>query len=137
MPDVTYVSPSPADSLLKNNPLPIGSIVRALCQAAEAGPELLYELILKLSLRVEAAAPMYGLSLWTMEKGKGIRLGWAEGLLEDELAAGEKIVAGNALNQGRMAQRQSGRFIRQLCVDIFEDGLCRGGPLRQVRSSSK
>jgi transcriptional regulator with PAS, ATPase and Fis domain len=93
MPDVTNVSASPADTLLKTNTLPIGSIVRALCQAAEAGPDLLYEVILKLSLRVEEAAPMYGLSLWTMEKGKGIRLGWAEGLLEDELGAGEKVVA--------------------------------------------
>jgi transcriptional regulator with GAF, ATPase, and Fis domain len=100
MPDLTYVSPNPAEPLLKTNSLPIGSFVRALCQAADAGPDLLYEVILKLSLRVEAAAPMYGLSLWTSEKGQGIRLGWAEGLLEDELVAGEKVVAGMLSAEG-------------------------------------
>ncbi len=73
--------------------LPIGSIVRALCQAANSGPELLYEVMLKLSLLVEATAPMYGLSIWSLDDGQRPRLNWAEGLSEPELATGEKIVS--------------------------------------------
>ncbi len=93
MPDLTHRSQESANATLEANPLPIGSIVRALCQAANSGPDLLYEVMLKLSLRVEAAAPMFGLSLWTLDKGKGLRLVWAEGLLEDELAAGGQVVS--------------------------------------------
>ncbi len=73
--------------------LPIGSIVRALCQAANSGPALLYEVMLKLSLRVEAAAPMYGLSLWTSTAEQEMKLEWAEGLLDHELAEGEEFVS--------------------------------------------
>lgn len=93
MPDLTYFSEESAYIPAKPNPLPISSIVRALCQAADSGPDLLYEVILKLSLRVEATAPMYGLSLWTLEHGQRTRLLWAEGLREDELAAGEQVVS--------------------------------------------
>ena len=54
-------------SAASSSPLPLSSIVRALCQAASSGPELLYEVMLKLSLVVEATAPMYGLSIWNVE----------------------------------------------------------------------
>ncbi|HWN10483.1 MAG TPA: sigma 54-interacting transcriptional regulator [Pyrinomonadaceae bacterium] len=93
MPELTYSFAGPTDSFPKPTQLPISSIVRALCEAANSGPDLLYEVILKLSLRVEATAPMYGLSLWTLQEGDGTRLGWSEGLLEDELAAGERFVS--------------------------------------------
>jgi transcriptional regulator with PAS, ATPase and Fis domain len=73
-------------------PLPIASIVRALCQAANSGPDLLYEVMLKLSLLVEATAPMYGLSIWSVDQGQRPRLKWAEGLDEGELAEGQRIV---------------------------------------------
>ena len=72
--------------------LPISSIVRALCHAANAGPDLLYEVMLKLSLLVEATAPMYGLSIWTVDQGQKPKLGWAEGLDELELAEGQRVV---------------------------------------------
>jgi transcriptional regulator with PAS, ATPase and Fis domain len=49
--------------------------------------------MLKLSLLVEATAPMYGLSIWTLETGQKPRLNWAEGLSEGELSAGEKVVS--------------------------------------------
>lgn len=74
------------------NNLPISSIVRAVCQAAGSGPDLLYEVMLKLSLMVEATAPTYGLSIWTLETGQKPRLKWVEGLDEDEIADGEKLV---------------------------------------------
>ncbi len=61
--------------------LPISSIVRAVCQAASSGPDLLYEVMLKLSLMVEATAPTYGLvdldtnhrSASPFEMGRGSR----------------------------------------------------------------
>lgn len=93
MPDLMHSFAGPADSLAMPSQLPISSIVRALCQAANSGPDLLYEVILKLSLRVEATAPMYGLSLWTLEEGDRTRLAWSEGLLEDELSAGKHYVS--------------------------------------------
>ena len=44
--------------------LPISSIVRAVCEAANSGPDLLYEVMMKMSLMIEATAPTYGLSIW-------------------------------------------------------------------------
>jgi transcriptional regulator with PAS, ATPase and Fis domain len=84
---------SETKATLNTNPLPIASIVKALCQAANAGPDLLYEVMLKLSLLLEATAPMYGLSMWGVDDGQKPRLNWAEGLDELELAAGERTVA--------------------------------------------
>jgi transcriptional regulator with PAS, ATPase and Fis domain len=49
--------------------------------------------MLKLSLLVESTAPMYGLSIWTLENGQKPKLNWAEGLQEQELASGEQIVS--------------------------------------------
>src|SRR5882762_10505962 len=80
------------EAFLEATPLPIGPIVRALCQAANGGPDLLYEVMLKLSLLVESTAPMYGLSMWRVDDGQRPRLSWAEGLDETELEAGERIV---------------------------------------------
>lgn len=95
MPDLSHSCPESkdADSVITTNELPIGAIVRALCQAANSGPDLLYEVMLKLSLMVEATAPMYGLSTWTLETGQRPRLEWAEGLSEAELSAGQAIVS--------------------------------------------
>jgi transcriptional regulator with PAS, ATPase and Fis domain len=67
-------------------------MVRAVCQAAHAGPELLYEVMLKLSLMVEGMVPTYGLSVWNLEFGQRPTLKWAEGLQEDEIAIGEEVV---------------------------------------------
>jgi transcriptional regulator with PAS, ATPase and Fis domain len=92
MPELTRSYPPAADAVVETSQLPIGSIVRALCRAANAGPDLLYEVMLKLSLLVESTAPMYGLSIWTLESEQGPMLSWAEGLQEPELATGERIV---------------------------------------------
>jgi len=92
MPELSRSYAEAADARLKGSHLPIGSIVRALCQAANSGPDLLYEVMLKLSLLVESTAPMYGLSIWSVESGQGPTLNWAEGLQEPELATGERIV---------------------------------------------
>lgn len=91
--ELTSPSPEAPETDLTATTLPIGSIVRALCQAANTGPDLLYEVMLKLSLLVEATAPMYGLSVWSLDIGQRPRLNWAEGLSEPELATGERIVS--------------------------------------------
>src|SRR5688572_1837024 len=83
----------------EQNNLPISSIVRAVCQAAGSGPDLLYEVMLKLSLMVEATAPTYGLSIWTLTAGQRPRLKWVEGLEEDEIEKGQNVVA-NTLGVG-------------------------------------
>jgi len=91
-----------SDSLLAQNvqvsdssliKLPMSSIVRAVCQAASGGPELLYEVMIKMSLMVEATAPTYGLSIWSAPPGHKPGLRWAEGLEESEIALGEQAVA--------------------------------------------
>jgi transcriptional regulator with PAS, ATPase and Fis domain len=53
----------------------------------------LYQVLVKLSLMVEAAAPTYGLSIWTIGVGEPPRVKWAEGLNEEELDFGEEVVA--------------------------------------------
>src|SRR3981081_1115598 len=90
--ELTHSFPDARKEVVKTSEFPIASIVRALCQAANSGPDLLYEVMLKLSLLVESAAPMYGLSIWSLENGQWPQLNWAEGLQEEELAAGEEVV---------------------------------------------
>lgn len=92
MSELTSVFSESLRTLPETNRLPISGIIRALCQAASSGPDLLYEVMIKLSLVVEAAAPMYGLSIWTLEGSQKPRLEWAEGLAEPELAVGEGVV---------------------------------------------
>jgi transcriptional regulator with PAS, ATPase and Fis domain len=86
------------------NNLPISAIVRAVCQAAGSGPDLLYEVMLKLSLMVEATAPTYGLSIWKLETGQRPRLEWVEGLDEDEIATGEEMVTQTIATTGIPAE---------------------------------
>ena len=90
MPDLSACDTDSSEA--STGPLPIASIVRALCQAAEAGPDKLYEVMLKLSLVVEQTAPMYGLSLWRVDHGQKAKLSWAEGLDDSELQTGEQLV---------------------------------------------
>ena len=88
--------------------LPISSIVRAVCQAANRGPDLLYEVMIMTSLMVEATAPTYGLSIWaTSDSGKP-SLRWAEGLEEPEIAIGERAVAEIFANNGRPQPAKEG-----------------------------
>jgi DNA-binding NtrC family response regulator len=85
----------PADSEVASSVsprLPIGSIIRAVCHAANSGPDMLYEVMLKVSLVIESAAPMYGLSIWTLEGDQKPKLEWAEGLQEPELKIAETVV---------------------------------------------
>ena len=101
MSDSSVVSPDAPVSELGSSQLPISSIVRAVCQAASGGPDMLYEVMIKMSLMVEATAPTYGLSIWaTSDSGKPT-LRWAEGLEEQEIAIGECAVAEIFASKGR------------------------------------
>jgi transcriptional regulator with PAS, ATPase and Fis domain len=101
MSDSSVVSPDAPVSESGSSQLPISSIVRAVCQAASGGPDLLYEVMIKVSLMVEATAPTYGLSIWaTSDSGKPT-LRWAEGLEEQEIAIGERAVSEIFASKGR------------------------------------
>jgi hypothetical protein len=62
MSDSSVLNPEAPASESSSLQLPISSIVRAVCEAATGGPDLLYEVMIKMSLMVEATAPTYGLS---------------------------------------------------------------------------
>ena len=95
-----------SDSVSKH--LPISSMVRAVCEAAGGGPDLLYEVMIKMSLMVEATAPTYGLSIWATSMSGKPSLRWAEGLEDEEIAKAETVVTGIFEKQGRPAAAKEG-----------------------------
>src|SRR5690349_15083801 len=108
MSDSSVLSPDALISKSSSLQLPISSMVRAVCEAANGGPDLLYEVMIKMSLMVEATAPTYGLSIWaTSDSGNPI-LRWAEGLEEKEIAIGESAVAEIFASKGRPQPAQEG-----------------------------
>ena len=108
MSDSSVLSPDAPVSESSSLRLPISSIVRAVCEAANGGPDLLYEVMIKVSLMVEATAPTYGLSIWaTSDSGKPT-LRWAEGLEDKEIAIGEKAVAEIFTSKGRPQPAKAG-----------------------------
>ncbi|HEU4836705.1 MAG TPA: sigma-54 dependent transcriptional regulator [Pyrinomonadaceae bacterium] len=122
MSDSAVTSP---DATASESSLPISSIVRAVCQAASGGPDLLYEVMIKMSLMVEATAPTYGLSIWaTSEAGKPT-LRWAEGLEEQEIAIGEHAVAESFANKSRPQPAAEGD--RAICLLLATPSAAREG----------
>lgn len=89
-------------------PLPISSMVRAVCEAASGGPDQLYEVMIKMSLMVEATAPTYGLSIWATSDAGKATLRWAEGLEENEIALAEGTVAELFATKGRSQPAREG-----------------------------
>ena len=88
--------------------LPLSSIVRAVCEAASGGPDQLYEVMIKMSLMVEATAPTYGLSIWaTTDAGKP-SLRWAEGLEDTEIAVAAGAIAELFASKGRPQPAKEG-----------------------------
>jgi len=108
MSDSSVVSPDVPVSESSSTRLPISSIVRAVCEAANGGPDQLYEVMIKVSLMVEATAPTYGLSIWaTSDSGKPT-LRWAEGLEDKEIAIGESAVVETFASKGRPQPAKEG-----------------------------
>src|SRR5690242_14928444 len=108
------VSPDALVSESGSSQLPISSIVRAVCQAASGGPDLLYEVMIKMSLMVEATAPTYGLSIWATSDAGKATLRWAEGLEEQEIATGERAVQEIFANKGQPQPATEGD--RAICL---------------------
>src|SRR5688572_15768955 len=108
MSDSSVLAPDVPTSDSNSSKLPISSIVRAVCEAATGGPDLLYEVMIKMSLMVEATAPTYGLSIWTTSIDGKPSLRWAEGLQEEEIATAESVVTEIFASQGRPQPAQEG-----------------------------
>lgn len=73
--------------------LPLAAMVRALCRAATANSDALYEMMLKLALMLDATAQTYGLATFAQKSGEAPLLRWVEGLDADEISEAEKVVA--------------------------------------------
>jgi hydrogenase-4 transcriptional activator len=72
--------------------LPLASMVRALCRAADTGSDALYDVMLKVALMVDAAAHTYGMATFSRKEGELSRLKWVEGLDAEETADAEATV---------------------------------------------
>lgn len=90
---ISFPSDTPEGDVTAPFQLPLASMVRALCKAATAGADPLYEVMLKLTLMIDATAQTYGLATWTQQFGDRPRLKWVEGLNQDEIADAESVVA--------------------------------------------
>ena len=125
MSDSSVLSPDAPASESSSLQLPISSIVRAVCEAANGGPDVLYEVMIKMSLMVEATAPTYGLSIWaTSDSGKPT-LRWAEGLEEQEIATGEVAVAEILSCKGRPQPAKEGD--QAICLLLASPSVTREG----------
>ena len=51
--------------------LPLASMVRALCRAADSGSDVLYDVMLKVALMVDAAAHTYGMATFAQAEVSG------------------------------------------------------------------
>ena len=105
--------------------LPISSIVRAVCEGASGGPDLLYEVMIKMSLMVEATAPTYGLSIWATSITGKPSLRWAEGLEESEIAEGEAEIGKLISSKGRPVPATQGD--ESICVLLAVPSSAREG----------
>ncbi len=94
--------------------LPLASMVRALCRAATDGADILYDVMLKLALMVDATAQTYGLATFAQTAGEPLRLKWVEGLEPDELAEAEAYVAATLQRPDTAPELQAGNH--SLCL---------------------
>ena len=125
MSDSSVLNPEAPASDSNTLNLPISSMVRAVCEAASGGPDLLYEVMIKMSLMVEATAPTYGLSIWaTSDTGKPT-LRWAEGLEEQEIGAAEGVVGEVLSSKGRPEQAKEGD--QAICILLASPSVTREG----------
>jgi transcriptional regulator with PAS, ATPase and Fis domain len=125
MSDSSVVSPDAPASDSSSLKLPISSIVRAVCEAANGGPDLLYEVMIKVSLMVEATAPTYGLSIWAAADAGKPTLRWAEGLDDEEIAIGESAVAEVFSSKGRPEPAKEGD--QSICILLALPSTAREG----------
>jgi transcriptional regulator with GAF, ATPase, and Fis domain len=72
--------------------LPLASMVRAICRAANTGSDVLYDVMIKLALMVDATAPTYGLATFSQKHDERPNLKWVEGLDHEEIVDAENRV---------------------------------------------
>src|ERR1044071_5480 len=108
-----------------STPLPLAAMVRALCQAATAGPGQLYEVMLKLTLMIDATAHTYGLATWTQKFGERPRLKWVEGLEQVEITDAEAVVTGALSAPNGTVEINPGDH--HICMVLATAGLNREG----------
>jgi hydrogenase-4 transcriptional activator len=89
-------------------------MVGALCRAAQGGPDLLYDVMLKVALMIDATAQTYGLATFAQPSGGRPRLKWVEGLEESEIAEAEKRVAEVLVDESRPPRIAEGD--RAICL---------------------
>ncbi|HEX8707129.1 MAG TPA: sigma-54 dependent transcriptional regulator [Pyrinomonadaceae bacterium] len=87
--------------------------------------DLLYDVMLKLTLMIDATAQTYGLATWTQKTGQRPLLKWVEGLEEDEIKEAETIV-GNALSSTtEVMEMKAGDY--HICLVMAAPSLKREG----------
>jgi transcriptional regulator with PAS, ATPase and Fis domain len=121
----SFDSESTNPALTNHSNLPVDAIVRTVCEAALAGPEFLYEAMLKLSLAVEAVAPTYGLSIWAIGIEGPPRLKWAEGLDASEIDEASRTVSDSLANASAPAQVREGDVA--ICFPLALSSIGRDG----------
>jgi transcriptional regulator with GAF, ATPase, and Fis domain len=94
--------------------LPLAAMVRALCKAATTGSDMLYDVMLKLALMVDATAQTYGLATFAQKSGERPHLKWVEGLDQDEIAEAEAQVAETLAKPSAIAEMKAGD--RAICL---------------------
>jgi hydrogenase-4 transcriptional activator len=72
--------------------LPLASMVCALRRAATTSADMLYDVMLKVALMVDATAQTYGLATFAQKLGEPPHLKWVEGLEQDEIAEAESQI---------------------------------------------
>ncbi|MBA3320387.1 MAG: sigma-54-dependent Fis family transcriptional regulator [Pyrinomonadaceae bacterium] len=88
--------------------LPLAAMVRALCRAATTGSDILYDVMLKLALMVDATAQTYGLATFAQKQGERPYLKWVEGLQQEEIAEAEQLVADTLSRLDAMPETKAG-----------------------------
>ncbi|MCA1817066.1 MAG: sigma-54 dependent transcriptional regulator, partial [Acidobacteria bacterium] len=88
--------------------------VCALRRAATTGTDLLYDVMLKVALTVDATAQTYGLATFAQKLGEPPRLNWVEGLEQEEIAEAESEVAAVLSASGEAQRTKAGD--RSICL---------------------
>jgi hydrogenase-4 transcriptional activator len=88
--------------------LPLAAMVRALCRASHTGADVLYDVVLKIALMLDATAQTYGLATFAQGPGERPRLKWVEGLDQEEIGEAEERVAAVLANHESALEMRAG-----------------------------
>jgi hydrogenase-4 transcriptional activator len=94
--------------------LPLVSMVSALCRAAATDADLLYDVMLKVALMIDATAQTYGLATFAQSVGGQPNLKWVEGLDQEELVEAEAHVNSALSVSGETPKAHAGE--RAICL---------------------